>query len=338
MSPRALIFSSRTLQFRCLTATQHVGNSLCGTSDEQRLPNVLFLEDPPAAEPGSTEWDDMHTVWRDVVGDYSRRAASVASDKLVACAAVMERFGCVLGSEYLAGLWRASLLADMMWVKEGREYLQRPVVVDRPRAPSWSWAAVDGGVRWPVGRSKTFCDENVLAEAVECAVELEDTALPFGRVTRWSLVLRATLLPCVLRATANFGDHDIRLRPLEQARRQEWGVNSWSDDGDAAEVEPKIRGQAEIDCIADSEITRLWALPLLPENHWLKGIVVALADSSALGSGSTSGRMSFRRDGFFTLFLTDLRKGRNVGAGEAGLKLTRALKNGEYPLVDIELI
>ncbi len=135
MTPRAPIFSARTLQFRCLSATQHVGNSLCGTSDEQRLPSTLLLEDPPAAAPGSAEWDDMHSVWRDVVGDYSRRAASVASDKLVACAAVMERFGRVLRSEYLAGLWRETLLADMIWVKEGQAYLQRPASWADPVLP-----------------------------------------------------------------------------------------------------------------------------------------------------------------------------------------------------------
>lgn len=53
----------------------------------------------------------------------------------------------------MAGLWKDSLFDDLFWAH--REICQSNGVMkarpSRPhgyRAPSWSWASVDGGVRW----------------------------------------------------------------------------------------------------------------------------------------------------------------------------------------------
>lgn len=115
MSPRSLIFTAKTLLLRCLTTTRHVGNSLCDRSREPRLPDTLFHRDPPAVAPGSKEWANVHDAWLDIVRDYSGRAESVESDKLLACAAIAEQFSGVLRCEYLAGLWRSdAFLADLL--------------------------------------------------------------------------------------------------------------------------------------------------------------------------------------------------------------------------------
>ncbi|EIW52301.1 HET-domain-containing protein, partial [Trametes versicolor FP-101664 SS1] len=186
MAPRALIFTARTLQYRCLTATHHVGDSLCDTYDKRRLPDTLFMRDPPPAQPGSEEWASVYTAWLGVVWDYSHRAASVAADKLVACAAIAEHFHRCLDSDYLAGLWRATLLADLLWSRRWDEYGHYPAAY---RAPSWSWAALEGEVFWSGQWSQAFWADNALAKVVRCAVTLEDDGLPFGRVTGGSLVL-----------------------------------------------------------------------------------------------------------------------------------------------------
>ncbi|EIW59349.1 HET-domain-containing protein, partial [Trametes versicolor FP-101664 SS1] len=189
MSPRSLIFTSKTLQFRCLTTTQNVGNSLRDTVDEWRIPSTLFLPEPPPAEHGSAEWDDVHGEWLGVLGDYSRRTTSLPSDKLVACGAVAEQFHRVLRSDYLAGVWRDSLLLDLLWCAAQGEHLYRPATY---RAPSWSWAAVEGELSWRAGGpgEMMILDEDVFAKVVRCEVSLEDAALPFGRVTGGSLILR----------------------------------------------------------------------------------------------------------------------------------------------------
>ncbi|EIW52310.1 HET-domain-containing protein, partial [Trametes versicolor FP-101664 SS1] len=189
MSPRSLIFHPQSLYFRCLTATQSVGDSFCSTYEERRIPITLFL-DPLVAAPGSMEWIEVYRAWMAIVEDYSGRAASVESDKLIACAAVAEQFYAVLGSEYLAGLWRSDkLLADLLWDARMGAQGRRHTRPTGYRAPSWSWAAIEGPVRW---NFPTWEDDWVvaLAEIVECRVTLEDAALPFGQVTGGALVLR----------------------------------------------------------------------------------------------------------------------------------------------------
>lgn len=136
MSPRSLIFTSKTLQFRCLTTTQNVGNSLRDTVEEWRIPRTLFLPDSPPAEHGSTEWDDVHGEWLGVLGDYSRRTTSLPSDKLVACGAVAEQFHRVLHSDYLAGMWRHSILLELLRCAAQGEHLYRPAAYCAPSRAS----------------------------------------------------------------------------------------------------------------------------------------------------------------------------------------------------------
>ncbi|EIW52286.1 HET-domain-containing protein, partial [Trametes versicolor FP-101664 SS1] len=108
-------------------------------------------EDCSAAQsprPNSKEREDMHTAWMRVVRDYTNRSVSVESDKLVACAALAEQFHPFLGSDYLAGLWRSdALLIHLLWKADGATAQQFELLHTRPttyRAPSWSWAAIDG--------------------------------------------------------------------------------------------------------------------------------------------------------------------------------------------------
>ncbi|EIW52302.1 HET-domain-containing protein, partial [Trametes versicolor FP-101664 SS1] len=196
VSPRSLIFTPRTLHFRCLTGMRGVGEGSLGPAyDKPQIPQTLFLQDPPVAKPGSPEWIDMHEAWLEVVGDYSSRTASVESDKLVACAAVAEQFHRVLRSDYLAGLWRSdALLIDLVWTTVELEdpIPERPLHI-RPtayRAPSWSWAAIEGDVCQSFPITSYYDGGGIaLAKIIDCRVTLQDAALPFGRVTGGMLVL-----------------------------------------------------------------------------------------------------------------------------------------------------
>ncbi|KAI0633192.1 heterokaryon incompatibility protein-domain-containing protein [Trametes polyzona] len=206
MSLRSLVFTSQTLEFRCQTTTVKVGGAYHSLHDDiQRLPDILFEAEPPQLSPRSDDWWALWRTWRDVLKAYTRRTVTYPSDKLPACAGIAEEFHRVLRSDYLAGLWRDTLLEDLLWSRIGSSTKPRR----RPagyRAPSWSWAAVDEGVYlWESGRGETGHSQ-ALAEVVECTVRLMDEALPFGEFTAGSLVLRAPLVRCRCRCVYNDGD------------------------------------------------------------------------------------------------------------------------------------
>lgn len=116
LSPRSLIFTARTIQYRCQTSTQSIGGAFC--NDEYRwllLPRALFLPNPPSLPHNSAEWREAHETWRWIVHDYTSRKISFPSDKLVACAAIAEQFHQVLQSDYVAGMWRAAPFPSLRW-------------------------------------------------------------------------------------------------------------------------------------------------------------------------------------------------------------------------------
>lgn len=72
----------------------------------------------------------------------------MADDKLIALSGLANDMQNCLNDRYLAGLWERNLANDMMWcIQECKQEDKSPSV--RPtgyRAPSWSWAFVDGAI------------------------------------------------------------------------------------------------------------------------------------------------------------------------------------------------
>lgn len=293
MSPRALIFTSETVQFRCQSATQNVGNAFYDTEHEQRLPPVLFRTDAPPIERSSEEWSAVHKAWYRIVEDYTGRTVSKPSDKLVACGAIAEVFHRVRRAEalgYLAGLWYDTLLEDLLWGRpDGAPYLCRPPGF---RAPSWSWAAVDGRV-WMWGDLWMGLAKRTTAEVVHAEVALKDPELRFGQVTGGSIVLRAAMIQCGLCPS---GDalHDILLPPVR------WpGACCGLFGGHDHEV--ALSRAVSIDHEADVNRRTVWLVPLLREELYksMLGLVVipvALSDASEMASKNV-----YRRIGIFKL-------------------------------------
>ncbi len=321
LSPRALIFTSETLQFLCRTATHNVGDSYYDPKHERRLPDVLFHPTPPRLEPGTKGWLDVHTGWTTFGKDYTRRTVGVPSDKLVACGALAQEFQRVLRSDYLAGLWRALLLYDLLWSVYELENVQtsRPAAF---RALSWSWAAIDGEVlTWearPRNTANAYEHWTAVAEVVRCEVTPEVPDLPFARVTGGSLVLRAPAMRCEVRS----GTHGQGCIPVPYGpRERDWaGGVSHSNTGSVA-VHQRYWGRASIDTVADAGIQEAWVVPLLrsERSRWVQGLVVVSVGSDGPETGSTQ---VFRR----------------IGHIDAVDGLAEALRVGRVPLVEIKLV
>ncbi|KAL1946195.1 hypothetical protein VTO73DRAFT_15322 [Trametes versicolor] len=330
MSPRALIFTSETLRFRCQQITKNVGNSFYHpTSAELRLPDVLFCPGAsPTMERRSKEWWAIHRAWTDIVHQYTRRTIGKASDKLVACGALAEAFHRVLGSHYVAGLWCDTLLQDLLWVRMEDDRLRLKTGDSRPaqyRAPSWSWAAVEGAVR--IRTEPELVDVQTVAEVVRCDVALSDQELPFGEVTGGVLVLRAALIQpdCALR----FGSSrdEVRISSTRLAHR--WGPNADGSayDGHTILEDGTLPGWCTADYAADRWVGSTpvrWLVPLLRHNFLsdVHGLIVVLADPG-LHSGAQS-RKVYRRVGQFR------------ADADSWDSLWQA--GGPLPLVEIEIV
>lgn len=280
MSLRSLIFTSETLQFRCQRGTQNVGKSFYNPSGEPRLPDILFaprLSESRALDHGSHGWSDVHTAWLRVVEDYTRRTISFPWDKLVACGAIAEAFQHVLRSDYLAGLWRDTLSCDLLWHKEDGAHLSRPAAY---RAPSWSWAAVDGRVTTPRGGAMPQPEYLPAVEVLQCETALEHPAAPFGQVIGATLILRGVLLPCMLESPwdSSFGNCQVLLQPLEHI--QGWGLaGGGMGFNDRGWVTMPV-GWAYIDVDTDLEIQRAWAIPLEQSDWAVEGLVLVPLDGT----------------------------------------------------------
>lgn len=89
--------------------------------------------------------------------NFCGRSMTEPSDKLPALSDMAQRYAGLMGwqpDDYLAGLWRQTLISDLLWVREegvssisaapdpaktGRQY---------GRAPSWSWASMNGSIMY----------------------------------------------------------------------------------------------------------------------------------------------------------------------------------------------
>jgi hypothetical protein len=105
---------------------------------------------------GPSERNKVLGCWLRLVSAYSLRGATLQNDKLNALAGIGARYYApILGPGYFAGLWEYDLLRQLGWTtSDFHESLRYGgVTVTRPlldsglsRAPSWSWASVEGGL------------------------------------------------------------------------------------------------------------------------------------------------------------------------------------------------
>ncbi|KAK3377275.1 heterokaryon incompatibility protein-domain-containing protein, partial [Lasiosphaeria ovina] len=83
-------------------------------------------------------------AWSAIVERYSEAKLSYPSDKLVALSALAEQVALAYPSSgrYLAGLWEAPLISQLPWKMRCHNNARAA----HYRAPSWSWACMDGPV------------------------------------------------------------------------------------------------------------------------------------------------------------------------------------------------
>ncbi|KAL0957679.1 hypothetical protein HGRIS_001460 [Hohenbuehelia grisea] len=120
--PGTLYLSDQAMQYHCATAITSIRGGVTARTAEvdTRLPGVFFLPKerrktppPPQKTPIFTHGTRRH--WWVALNDYSARATTLPSDKLVATSGVAQHLNRVFQMRHLAGLWEDTLLDDLLW-------------------------------------------------------------------------------------------------------------------------------------------------------------------------------------------------------------------------------
>jgi hypothetical protein len=199
LSTRILHFSSHEMFWECKTCSAREGSAKehIDPVDSRSLSNyegddfkrVLQHMDRDPHSPSNGAF----AVWYRLVRQYTRRSLSRSSDRLPAISALASVFSTITGYTYIAGLW-AEDSQSLLWLKDrgqsgGRTYHSYPREADTYRAPSWSWAALDGAVVFaPYEEERTFStnDASIIHQRVE-----PHGSSKFGAILRGSITLRA---------------------------------------------------------------------------------------------------------------------------------------------------
>lgn len=141
---------------------------------------------------------DAQSFWSRTVERYMGCDMTYASDKLVAIAGLARKMQETTKEPYLAGLWRnESLPQSLLWFvpaskqTDGRQSIRYPSLGARDyRAPSWSWASIDGSITWicPARCDRTLID----ITGVHATPAGEN---PVGAVLSAAIFMKAVLVP-----------------------------------------------------------------------------------------------------------------------------------------------
>lgn len=132
LATRLVNYSSTELQWMCKTHTTCEG----GHRDRpQHHSSVHSIASRSRA----------YAFWQETVTEFSQRHLTYAEDKLPALAGVASKIVEATGDEYLAGLWKGNLAWDLCWERHMWEIVPWRAT-EKWRAPSFSWASVEGNV------------------------------------------------------------------------------------------------------------------------------------------------------------------------------------------------
>ncbi|KAF4807360.1 hypothetical protein CGCSCA5_v013440 [Colletotrichum siamense] len=170
LSPRVLHFGRDQLYWECRdhTAAECYPDGLPETLRDTAL--VKFKRLTPTGPSSNTDQEKAidpfgyHRMWQSIVWSYSETQLTKASDKLIALSGIAKYFQTKMKDTYVVGMWSSTLESSLLWKADPDGQIDGSPSV-RPetyRAPTFSWASIDGQITAP-----TPTRENLLIEVVD---------------------------------------------------------------------------------------------------------------------------------------------------------------------------
>ena len=173
----------------------------CGILKARAQPsNYAFEEDHDKSREiiyflSSRTVQSVYWAWQTIIEYYTQRQLTNHADKLSALSGLAQLaidshgFG---EAAYLAGLWRKNLVEGLLWHVRGSRTPRRYTTY---RAPSWSWASIDGSVKYFTEHYQFRFEEEVVILEAKCEASSLD---PTGRVKSGHIILNGRLQPVTI--------------------------------------------------------------------------------------------------------------------------------------------
>ncbi|PVH67330.1 hypothetical protein DL98DRAFT_602803 [Cadophora sp. DSE1049] len=203
MAPRVLHFGNDRIFWECNDKMLRETFNPLAVSPFSLPAIVLRSEPEPTPYLDQATIDYLQIEWLTLLDYYSTTELTYPDkDKLMAIGAVAKRFGQVLPGPYTAGLFLSSYPLGLLWHNTyGLQYKRKykdgwneEITLDNGRdsvyrAPSWSWASVDGRTSWPTG-----CENpQIFAEVIDVSVKLVNSRNPYGQLLSAEIEVRGRI-------------------------------------------------------------------------------------------------------------------------------------------------
>ncbi|TGO51604.1 hypothetical protein BCON_0158g00300 [Botryotinia convoluta] len=146
LSPRTIVFYKNQIGWDCASILINSNGPLNPlTNHHKDSPGQIsdyLVSHKTTGIHAVSENEACMEYWRKSVKFYSLRNFSYNGDKLRAISGCAQWIKSKTSDSYLAGLWASDLRTQIFWYTEGPS---RQVLY---RAPSWSWASVDGKIKF----------------------------------------------------------------------------------------------------------------------------------------------------------------------------------------------
>jgi hypothetical protein len=245
--------------------------------------------------------------WRTAIDEYSRMELSYPEDLFPAISGIAKAVKEAAGWEYVAGLWKETLITDLMW---RTEKAQRAVRCKRWRAPSFSWASVmDDSTNDRKDKSyisyeyvRVFqrgLDESDLSARVDIYATVVETGCEAvgeditGRLKSGFIVLRGTLVRATVRYTnAGHSDPTVRQWCISPLGKEPLWVARLCQDFDFNRPEYSIRDMGVVYCLKLIGMTKSRDTG---NGEYLLYLVLRMVKADMLSGLSANGSYVFER-------------------------------------------
>ncbi len=195
LSPKVVHFTNRETVWECRTAQRsEVDYHMSGlATGSMAMTDSSRIFDKRPFEPEVVDF----ARWYRLVDLYTRRSFTKDQDRLAALSGLAQEVQQKLGWHYFAGLWEEDIVTGLAWAPNRTPGTQhyRPQTY---RAPSWSWASIEGPIKFPNSSKQTKEESNTESDDIPLKVisisVVPFRSDPFGMLKAGCLTVRGVML------------------------------------------------------------------------------------------------------------------------------------------------